>query len=150
MAAKSGGQAVAVASDIDRSVLPHPTITTHLGVAMITGAHAIIFSQQADDVRAFFRDTLGFNSIDAGGGWLIFGLPPAEVAVHPAEGPGQYELYLLCDDINATVEELKAKGVEFSKPISDEGWGLLTAIRLPGDAELGMYEPRHPVAARGY
>jgi catechol 2,3-dioxygenase-like lactoylglutathione lyase family enzyme len=117
---------------------------------MITGAHAIFFSQQADDVRAFFRDTLGFNSVDAGGGWLIFGLPPAEVAVHPAEGPGQYELYLLCDDINATVEELKAKGVEFSKPISDEGWGLLTAIRLPGDAELGIYEPRHPVAARGY
>jgi catechol 2,3-dioxygenase-like lactoylglutathione lyase family enzyme len=117
---------------------------------MITGAHAIIFSQQADDVRAFFRDTLGFNAVDAGDGWLIFGLPPAEVAVHPAEAPGQDELYLLCDDINATVEELKAKGVEFSKPISDEGWGLLTAIRLPGDAELGIYEPRHPVAARGY
>jgi hypothetical protein len=116
---------------------------------MITGAHAIIFSQQPDDVRAFIGDTLGFNSVDAGGGWLIFGLPPAEVAVHPAEGPSQYGLYLLCDDIDATVEELRARGVEFSKPISDEGWGLLTAIRLPGGGELGMYEPRHPVAARG-
>ena len=115
---------------------------------MITGGHAIIYSQQADDVRALFRDTLGFNSIDAGDGWLIFGLPSAEVAMHPAEGPSHHELYLLCDDINATVQELMAKGVEFSKPISDEGWGLLTAIRLPGGGELGIYEPRHPVAAQ--
>jgi hypothetical protein len=115
---------------------------------MITGAHAIIYSQQADDVRALFRDTLGFNSIDAGDGWLIFGLPSAEVAMHPTEGRSHHELYLLCDDINATVQELMAKGVEFSKPISDESWGLLTAIRLPGGGELGIYEPRHPVAAQ--
>jgi len=116
---------------------------------MITGAHAIIYSQQAEDVRAFLRDILGFDSVDAGEGWLIFALPPTELAVHPTDGPSRHELYLLCDDVNATVADLKAKGVEFSQPISDEGWGLLTAVRLPGGAELGIYEPRHPVAARG-
>ncbi|HEV8527509.1 MAG TPA: VOC family protein [Actinomycetes bacterium] len=116
---------------------------------MITGAHAIIYSQQAEDVRAFLRDILGFDSVDAGEGWLIFALPPTELAVHPTDGPSRHELYLLCDDVNATVADLKAKGVEFSQPISDQGWGLLTAVRLPGGAELGIYEPRHPVAARG-
>jgi len=116
---------------------------------MITGAHAIIYSQQAEDVRAFLRDILGFDSVDAGERWLIFALPPTELAVHPTDGPSRHELYLLCDDVNATVADLKAKGVEFSQPISDQGWGLLTAVRLPGGAELGIYEPRHPVAARG-
>jgi Glyoxalase/Bleomycin resistance protein/Dioxygenase superfamily len=116
---------------------------------MITGAHAIIYSQQAEDVRAFLRDILGFDSVDAGEGWLIFALPPTELAVHPTDGPNRHELYLLCDDVNATVADLKAKGVEFSQPISDQRWGLLTAVRLPGGAELGIYEPRHPVAARG-
>jgi len=116
---------------------------------MITGAHAIIYSQQAEDVRAFLRDILGFDSVDAGEGWLIFALPPTELAVHPTDGSSRHELYLLCDDVNATVADLKAKGVEFSQPISDRGWGLLTAVRLPGGAELGIYEPRHPVAARG-
>jgi catechol 2,3-dioxygenase-like lactoylglutathione lyase family enzyme len=115
---------------------------------MIIGAHAIIYSQQADEVRAFFRDILGFDFIDAGERWLIFRLPPAELAVHPTEGPTRHELYLQCDDINATVADLKAKGVELSQPISDQGWGLLTALRLPGGAELGIYEPRHPVVAR--
>ena len=116
---------------------------------MITGAHVVIYSKQAEDVRALFRDTLGLKSVDAGDGWLIFGLPPAEAAVHPTDGPSQHELYLLCDDINATVEELNAKGVEFSKPISDQGWGLLATARLPGGSELGIYEPRHPVAVQG-
>ena len=116
---------------------------------MITGAHAIIYTQQAEDVRAFLRDVLGFTSVDAGEGWLIFALPPTELAVHPTDGPSRQELYLQCDDINATVADLKAKGVELSQPISDQGWGLLTAVRLPGGAELGLYEPRHPVAARG-
>jgi catechol 2,3-dioxygenase-like lactoylglutathione lyase family enzyme len=111
---------------------------------MITGAHAIIYSSQADQARAFLQDVLGFKSVDAGGGWLIFALPPTELAVHPIEGKGLHELYLMCDDINATVEELTAKGARFSKPISDEGWGLLTSITLPGDVELGLYEPRHP------
>jgi hypothetical protein len=111
---------------------------------VITGAHAIIFTQDAEGVRAFFRDVLEFPSVDAGDGWLIFALPPAELAAHPTDGPGQHELYLMCDDVHATVEELERKGVEFSGPISDEGFGLMTALRLPGGGELGLYEPRHP------
>ena len=111
---------------------------------MITGAHAIVYTEDADALRAFLRDVLGFPSVDGGGGWLIFGLPPAELAAHPADGAGRHELYLMCDDIEATVDELKAKGVEFARPVSDEGWGLLTAIELPGGGELGLYEPKHP------
>jgi catechol 2,3-dioxygenase-like lactoylglutathione lyase family enzyme len=111
---------------------------------MITGAHAILFSPDAEGVRAFLADTLGFPSVDAGGGWLIFALPPAELAAHPAQAPG-HELYLMCDDVHATVEELEAKGVEFASPITDEGFGLMTSVRLPGGGELGLYEPRHPV-----
>ena len=111
---------------------------------MITGAHAIVFTSDAEATRGLFRDVLGFPSVDAGGGWLIFALPPAEVAAHPADGDERQELYLMCDDIAATAEELRAKGVELSRPISDEGWGLVTAIRMPGGGELGLYEPRHP------
>ncbi|MQA84557.1 MAG: extradiol dioxygenase [Streptosporangiales bacterium] len=110
---------------------------------MITGVHAIVFSKDAEGVRAFFRDVLGFSSVDAGDGWLIFALPPAELAAHPTEGDGGHELYLMCDDIHATIHELSGRGVEFTRPVSDEGWGLLTAIRLPGGGELGIYEPRH-------
>jgi predicted enzyme related to lactoylglutathione lyase len=110
----------------------------------VTGAHAIIYSPQAEAVREFCRDVLGFSSVDAGGGWLIFALPPAELAAHPTDGEGSHELYLMCDDIEATVEELKAKGAEFPRPVSDEGFGLLTYMRLPGGGELGLYEPRHP------
>jgi catechol 2,3-dioxygenase-like lactoylglutathione lyase family enzyme len=112
---------------------------------MITGAHAIVYSSDADADRAFFRDVLGFPSVDAGGGWLIFALPPAELAAHPAEQSGRHELYLMCDDVEATVAELELKGVEFSGPVSEQGFGLLTAIKLPGGGELGLYEPRHPV-----
>jgi catechol 2,3-dioxygenase-like lactoylglutathione lyase family enzyme len=111
---------------------------------MITGAHAVVFSRDADALRAFFRDVLGFPSVDAGGGWLIFALPPAELAAHPAEEDGRHELYLMCDDVHATVAELEGKGVEFSRPVTDEGFGLMTAIKLPGGGELGLYEPRHP------
>ena len=111
---------------------------------MITGAHSIIYSSDPDGVRAFFRDVLELPSVDAGHGWLIFALPPAEVATHPADGPGRHALYLMCDDIHATVAELRARGVDFSRPIAEERWGLVTAIRLPGDGELGLYEPRHP------
>jgi catechol 2,3-dioxygenase-like lactoylglutathione lyase family enzyme len=113
---------------------------------MINGAHTIIYSSDAEADRAFFRDVLGFDSVDAGGGWLIFALPPAELAAHPAENGGRHELYLMCDDIAATVSELRTKGVEFRGPPSDEGFGLLTSILLPGGGELGLYEPRHPVA----
>jgi hypothetical protein len=111
---------------------------------MITGAHSIIYSSDADGVRAFFRDVLEFPSVDAGHGWLIFALPPAEVAAHPVDGPGRHELYLMCDDIHATMAELKGKGVEFTGGIAEERWGLVTAIKLPGGGELGLYEPRHP------
>jgi predicted enzyme related to lactoylglutathione lyase len=111
---------------------------------MITGVHALIFTTDAEADRAFFRDVLELPSVDAGGGWLIFALPPAELAAHPADEDGHHELYLKCDDVHATVEELKTKGAELSRSVSDEGFGLVTAIRLPGGGKLGLYEPRHP------
>lgn len=113
---------------------------------MITGTHAIIFTPDPEGLRSFVRDVLGFSPVDAGGGWLIFALPPAELAAHPAGDIGGYhhELYLMCDDIRATVGELKQKGVEFTRPISDQGWGLLTAFAVPGGGEFALYEPRHP------
>lgn len=110
---------------------------------MITGIHAIVFSPEAEKVRAFFADVLGMSSVDAGGGWLIFALPPAELAVHPADGESHHELYLMCDDIQATVAQLRGSGVEMARDISDQGWGLLAAIRLPDGSELPIYEPRH-------
>jgi catechol 2,3-dioxygenase-like lactoylglutathione lyase family enzyme len=117
---------------------------------VIIGAHAIIFAHDPEAARAFFRDVFGFPSVDAGREWLIFELPPTEFAIHPSEADGQHELYLMCDDIEATVEELKQKGVEFTRPVSDQGWGLVTALAVPGAADLALYEPKHPspVAAR--
>jgi hypothetical protein len=112
---------------------------------VITGAHSIIYSQDADGVRRFLDELVGLPSVDAGHGWLIFALPPAEVAVHPTEGAGRHELYLMCDDIHATVTELEAKGVAFTRPIAEERWGSVTAIALPGGGELGLYEPKHPI-----
>jgi catechol 2,3-dioxygenase-like lactoylglutathione lyase family enzyme len=112
---------------------------------VINGAHTVIYTKDAERLRAFFRDVLELPSVDAGGGWLIFALPPAELAAHPSDATPRHELYLMCDDIEATTAELAAKGVEFSGPVSDAGFGLLTAIRLPGGGELGLYEPRHPV-----
>jgi predicted enzyme related to lactoylglutathione lyase len=111
---------------------------------MITGMHAIVFSSQAEKVRAFFADVLGMASVDAGGGWPIFALPPAELAVHPADGGGHLELYLMCDDIDATLSELKGRGAEVAEEVSDRGWGLLAALRLPDGSELPIYQPRHP------
>jgi catechol 2,3-dioxygenase-like lactoylglutathione lyase family enzyme len=110
---------------------------------MITGVHAVIFTTDAERDRAFLRDALEFPCVDAGGGWLIFALPPAELAAHPTEGADHHALYLMCDDMHATVEELKAKGVQLAHPVRDEGFGLLTTIVLPGGGELGLYEPRH-------
>jgi catechol 2,3-dioxygenase-like lactoylglutathione lyase family enzyme len=88
---------------------------------MITGMHAIVFSADAEKARAFFADVLNLRSVDAGGGWPVFALPPAELAVHPADGPGRHELYLMCDDIDATLTELRDKGVEVSREVSDQG-----------------------------
>lgn len=113
---------------------------------MITGLHAIVYSSCAEEVRAFFRDTLGLPFVDAGGGWLIFALPPAELAAHPTDGDARAELYLMCDNVDETVAELSAKGAQFSGPISDESWGRLSYLRLPGGGELGLYEPKHPTA----
>ena len=110
--------------------------------------HAIVFSPQAEQVRAFFADVLGLPSADAGGGWLIFALPPAELAVHPADGGGHHELYLMCDDIHATLAELTGKGAEGARDVSDQGWGLLAAIRLPDGSEFPIYQPRHPLPPR--
>jgi predicted enzyme related to lactoylglutathione lyase len=111
---------------------------------MITGVHAIVFNSDADGTRAFLRDTLGLPFVDAGGGWLIFALPPAEIAAHPAGEAPHVELYLMCDDVHEEVRRLKAKGVELTRPISEESFGLVTGIALPGGSELGLYEPTHP------
>jgi catechol 2,3-dioxygenase-like lactoylglutathione lyase family enzyme len=110
---------------------------------VIAGAHTIVFAEDAEAARAFFRDVLELEAVDAGDGWLIFALPPAELAVHPADSPG-HELFLMCRDIEATVRKLTERGVEFTTPVSDEGWGLLTRLAVPGAGEIGLYQPRHP------
>ena len=116
---------------------------------MISGVHAIVYSKDAERTRAFFRDVLGFGSVDAGHGWLIFALPPAELGVHPTEGEGYHELYLMCDDVQAAVSELKSRGVEFTREVTDQGWGLLARLRMPGGGEMGLYQPKHPTAIGG-
>jgi catechol 2,3-dioxygenase-like lactoylglutathione lyase family enzyme len=113
---------------------------------VIFGAHVIVSSRDAEADRAFLREVLGFAGVDAGDGWLIFALPPAEIAVHPSDTGGRHELYLMCDDIDATVRDLRGRGADVAGEPSDQGWGRLTAIRLPGGGELGLYEPRHPTA----
>jgi hypothetical protein len=109
---------------------------------MINGAHVIIQSKQPEMDREFFRDVLGLSHVDVGSGWLIFALPPAEVAVHPSPKNNVHEFYLMCKDINALVKSLTGQGVSCG-PVEDQGWGLLTSITLPGGGKLGIYEPRH-------
>jgi hypothetical protein len=111
---------------------------------MITGAHVILFGPDAEAARSFLRDTLELPSVDAGGGWLIFALPPAEIAVHPGGDTPSHELYLMCDDLEASVAQLAARGVEFTTGISEQSWGRLTSFRIPGAGEIGLYEPKHP------
>ena len=112
---------------------------------MITGVHVIVFAPEAERARAFFRDVLALESVDAGGGWPIFALPPAELACHPAEGSeARHELYLMCDDLASTLAELRSKGVEVAGDVSEQGWGMLARIEVPGLGPLGLYEPRHP------
>ena len=113
---------------------------------MIRGAHVILYSTDADADRAVLQDVLGLPHVDAGGGWLILQLPPAEVAVHPAETGGAGELYLVCDDIEETVADLEKRGVAVDGPITDQGWGRLATVPLPGGGRLGVYEARHPTA----
>jgi predicted enzyme related to lactoylglutathione lyase len=110
------------------------------------GSHIIVFSTAPEADRAFFADVLGYPHVDAGGGWLIFKLPPAELAAHPSDGPNGQSLYFLCDDVLATMSDLHAKGVEFTEDISEERWGRCTSFRLPGGSEVGLYEPHHPLA----
>jgi catechol 2,3-dioxygenase-like lactoylglutathione lyase family enzyme len=115
---------------------------------VIAGVHTIIFADDAEAARAFFRDVLGFKGVDAGEGWLIFALPPGELALHPGPGwgreVGQHEVFLMCHDIAGTVRELERKGVEFVAPVTDEGYGLVTRLRIPGGGEIGLYQPTHP------
>ncbi len=99
---------------------------------MITGVHAILYAEDAGAARAFLRDVLELPAVDAGGGWLIFGLPPAEVAAHPTDGPPHHELWLMCDELHATIAELRAKGVDVSDEITEQRWGLTTSLALPG------------------
>ncbi|MGA2274332.1 MAG: extradiol dioxygenase [Bryobacteraceae bacterium] len=115
---------------------------------MIFGAHVILYSKDAAADRAFLREVLGFSSVDAGHGWLIFALPPAEVAVHPAETNGRHELYLTCDDLEDEILALADKGVRCSE-VQEAPWGSVTRIRLPGGGEVGLYQPKHPSALGG-
>ncbi len=112
---------------------------------MISGAHIILYSKDAEADREFLRDVLGFKSVDAGHGWLIFALPPAEAAVHPADENGPHELYLMCDDLKAEMATLGAKGVPCSQ-VQEQRWGSITTIPLPGGGTLGLYQPKHPTA----
>jgi catechol 2,3-dioxygenase-like lactoylglutathione lyase family enzyme len=112
---------------------------------MIFGAHVIVYSKDAEADRAFFRDVLGFASVDAGHGWLIFALPAAEAAFHPAEENDRHELYFMCDDLKAEISALEKKSVACSD-IHNERWGSITKISLPGGGKIGLYQPKHPTA----
>lgn len=113
---------------------------------MINGAHIIVYTRDAVSDREFIRDVLEFPYVDAGDGWLIFALPPAEVAFHPAEENGDHQLFLMCDNLQLTMIELEDRGVKFEEP-SDAGWGIQTEFQLPGGGRIGLYQPKHPVAA---
>ena len=115
---------------------------------MINGSHLVLFSHDPEADRSFFEDVLGQPHVDAGGGWLIFKLPPAELAIHPTHAVSGHELFFLCDDIDQTVRELQAKGVDFTEEISDQRWGRVTRFRLPGGSDVGLYEAHHPRATR--
>jgi catechol 2,3-dioxygenase-like lactoylglutathione lyase family enzyme len=112
---------------------------------VISGAHVILYSKDAEADRAFFRDVLGFPAVDAGRGWLIFALPPAEAAFHPSDQNGAHELYFLCDDLQAEIAALAKKNVKCSE-VHEERWGSITRVRLPGGGDVGLYQPKHPTA----
>lgn len=117
----------------------------------IIGAHMLLYSSEPEALRATLRDVFGWTHVDAGEGWLIFALPPAELGVHPPEGPTyeagtRHQFTLMCDDIEATMAELRAKGIEVKGEPEDEGFGITVMLGLPGDVEVLLYEPRHPMA----
>ena len=112
----------------------------------VTGAHVLLFSPEAEALRATFRDVLGWDFVEAHPGWPIFALPPAELGVHPSDGDTRHELWLICDDLDATTAELVAKGVELVREPADDGFGRWVRLRLPGDVEVPLYEPKHPLA----
>jgi catechol 2,3-dioxygenase-like lactoylglutathione lyase family enzyme len=112
----------------------------------ISGAHVIIYSRDAEADRAFFKNVLGLESVDSGGGWLIFALPPAEVAIHPTDEQEHHDLYLLCEDIEATAQELERRGVPLKRPFDEARWGRVAEITLPGGGQIGLYQPKHPLA----
>jgi hypothetical protein len=114
----------------------------------VIGVHALVYARKAAAARRFLRDVLALSWVDAGDGWLIFAAPPTEIAVHPTRGKARQELYLMCLDIRATVAELRARGVRVSRRVVDQGWGLVTAVHVPGTGDLGLYEPKHPLAHR--
>jgi catechol 2,3-dioxygenase-like lactoylglutathione lyase family enzyme len=109
---------------------------------MISGVHVVVFSPAAEEARAFFRDVLGLGHVDAGGGWPIFALPPADLAVHPADAP-RHEVYLLCDDLDATVAALAAKGVGLAGPITEQAWGRATSVAVGDGSAVGLYQATH-------
>ena len=117
----------------------------------ITGTHMLLYTSEPEALRAMLRDVFGFRHVDAGDGWLIFALPPAELGVHPAEGPNyeggmRHSVSFMCDDINATIRDLRAKGIDVQGEPEDEGWGITVMLNLPGSAQVMLYQPRHPVA----
>ena len=117
----------------------------------VTGAHVLLYTPEPEAVRNVLRDVFGWGHVDAGNGWLIFALPPAELGVHPAEGPTfeggvRHQLALMCDDLGATVEELRSKGLDVRGEPEDEGWGITTTLMLPGELDVMLYQPRHPTA----
>jgi catechol 2,3-dioxygenase-like lactoylglutathione lyase family enzyme len=152
--------ATASSSDIDVAMpAARPADAVHRSTlpGMIAGAHTILYARDAEAARAFFRDVLGLDCVDSGGGWLIFALPPGELACHPGSGTiagreeGHTELFLMCQDVDAARRELEGKGVEFVAPVTNQGYGLMTRFSVPGFGELGLYEPRHasPLAEFG-
>ena len=118
----------------------------------ITGMHGLFYTSEAEQLRAMLRDAFGFSHVDAGGGWLIFAMPPAELGVHPDEGPTfasgvRHQIAFICDNLGTTIAELRAKGVAVAGDPKDEGYGITTMLHLPGGCEVMLYEPRHPIAA---